>query len=934
MNQNNSNNNQNNAYGINNHNVPQNTPYGYNQGINQQPVYTNQHRPVVAPGSPGGQCHAVNPQGSPGFQCKPITPQGSPGFQVPNGGTGNNSTKPPKQKKVKKKKKHGFLKFLLVVILLVLAYNGIKWGSNKYAQASFDNFMIDYPFASFENETDNPQYITGNFNLYDYGKELGKNVEWKSSNTSVLKIADDSAVTVTRPADKSKNVTITGVYKKFLGKGYQTYNVTVISNNAQAPEDFMVITKEDLQNDVYNRNMEATLDESGNITSMYGDFKNTYIYTAEDGLSWIEAYRSTLNISDQFEFAYASSNDSDTIRTFVYQAYYNGIKCTEQSVILAVDKNTFELLNVNCEFDRAIFNQNIGDIRDDWDYTSIVKTYLQSNGYVFEDVIVLTDTKLAYTYSERAYVAMKVVAVTDKDEVFAAYIDMASGSLLNIKEENHTATGSGKNELNKKKTFPVDGNKLTGYFMVDNKRDIRVYNQLGFYNWVKIFQEKEGFFSGINALLQLYGNELLEFGVHSFDTEFSDKVAVGGYTSIIKVYDWYKDELDYVSYDDNGSPVIINVHSSAMTDNASWSSAFKEITLYNTGDLKYTFGSNVEVLGHEYTHAVFGDLTSNIEDDGSNPSIGAMNEGYADIFGCLISGTDTWLVGENKLKDGTTVYVRDIANYNNKNLINTVADGTLFPTKWHGENWDNEEHIGSVLISHIAWEMYNDPSFTNDDIKNIWYDSLVMGYTSKSDFVSVRRNVIRAMDNRGFSKELQDKVAIWFDEEEIFDDEYVLTTTDNSVEGDIMLDNTTPRRYVVVASILGSAFGDTPIYLYEEVDKPNTEEEKKINSILQGAIDSEIGEITNIKGEKIVLEYKQLPKWKIDILERFVSNSRAQISDIMTGATGDDLDEESQGILDTILNLCIICVVQETTPYEFYEGIGVDIESLIPESSK
>ena len=279
MNQNKSNSNQNNAYGINNHNVPQNTPYGYKQGVNQQPVYTNQHRPVVAPGSPGGQCHAVNPQGSPGFQRQPMTPPGSPGFQVPYNGDGNNgrNQKPPKQKKVKRKKKHGFLKFLLVVALLILAYNGIKWGSNKYAQASFDNFMIDYPFVSFENETDNPQYITGNFNLYDYEKEIGKDVEWKSSNTSVLKIADDGTVTITRPETESKNVTITGVYKKLLGKGYQSYDITVISSSTKNPEDFMVITKEDLENDVYNRNMKATLDESGNITSMYGDFKNTYI---------------------------------------------------------------------------------------------------------------------------------------------------------------------------------------------------------------------------------------------------------------------------------------------------------------------------------------------------------------------------------------------------------------------------------------------------------------------------------------------------------------------------------------------------------------------------------------------------------------------------------------------------------------------------------
>ena len=894
--------------------------------------------PTQPQGAPGSQCKATNPQGIPGGRCFPVQPPGSPGFQVPNGGTNNGSNqKPPKTKKLKRKKKHGFLKFLLIVILLILAYNGVKWGSNKYAQSSFDKFMIDYPFTSFENETDNPQYITGNFSLYDYEEIAGEDVEWKSSNTGVLKIADDGSVTVTRPEDKSKNVTITGVYKKLLGKGYQTYEVTVISSNTQAPEDFVVITKEDLQNDVYNRNMEATLDESGNITSMYGDFKNTYIYTAEDGLSWIEAYRTTLGLSSAYEFAPYDTNSSDSIKTFNYVGYYNGIKDSSQNIILSVDAETFELINVNCEIKNRDVAVDTNGLLEGLDYEKICSDYIKENELGTEIQGVINEDNIIYEYQNVKYVAHKCIVRTDVSTYFV-YIDLKTGNIINVEDTVINATtGTGKDEKGNKRSFVVTkGSELdkvfarNRYFMVDSKRNAIVYKENGQSVFIRWYWETGNPLLFPLALGDAFVNVLAETTVSSKSTNFKDAVAVGSYANLIQAYDWYKKELEIVSYDGNGAPIVLNVNDKRKYDNASWDGGALEFTVNAKDKLKYTLGSDPVVMGHEYTHAVFMDLTSNINvSQKDNPSIAAFNEGYADVFGYLIADSKDWCL-KTKNKDGSDVVLRDSANFNNKYM----RKGTVYPTKWHGENWDDEEHIGSVIISHIGWEMYNDKDFTSDDIKNIWYDSLLLGYSNSSDFVSVRRNIIKAMDNLGYSKELQDKVAVWFDEVAVYDDEYVLTTTDNSVEGDIMLDNTTPRRYVVVASILGSAFGDTPIYLYEEVDKPNTEEEKKINSILQGAIDSEIGEITNIKGEKIVLEYKQLPKWKIDILERFVSNSRAQISDIMTGATGDDLDEESQGILDTILNLCIICVVQETTPYEFYEGIGVDIESLIPESSK
>lgn len=836
----------------------------------------------------------------------------------------NNYEGNSKPKKQKKRRKHGCLSFLLTIILIIIVFNGIKLLCDKYAQSSFDKFMIDYPFTYFENDADTPNTITGNFELYNYREKDNKNVVWKSSDSNIVQIKKDGNILVTRPTDKSKNVTITGEYKWFIGKGYQKYNIVVLSSNIQSPEDFKVITKEDLENNTYNGNMKATLDKEGNITSMYGDFDNTHIYNPDDGLSWISAYKETLGIDNKISFIFLNSNESDSLKTYVYVAEYNGVKYNNQSIILTVHRNNFELFNVNCEFDREALSIN-NNIRENWEYKDIILNYMKENNIDANDIAIIPEEKLAYTYNEQVHTALKIYCVTDRDIPYIVYFDLSTCKVIELRNAltHGNIIGDGKDEMGQKRTFPISstvGEKKDVYQLWDKGRNIVCHTQLGSYKWLQKVSEEgndAGVLSLLGALLQLYGNELLELTIISPNKTFNDKVAVATYDNIIDVYDWYKNELNYISYDNKGSRIGIDVHSNMNIDNASWNNATKEITIGNVDKFKYTFAYDKAILGHEYTHAVFSALTASLEGGGDNPSLGAMNEAYADIFGCLISGTNTWKIGELYLKDGTKVYIRDIANYNNEDLYNTVLYGTKFPTKWHGENWDDEEHIGSVLISHIAWEMFNDEAFTADDIKNIWYDSLVLGYTEQSDFVSVRRNVIRAMDNRGFSKELQDKVAIWFDEEDIFDDQYVLTTTDNSVDGDLTLDNTTPRRYVIIVSVLGSALGDAPIYIHEETEKPNKEVEDLVNKELDNLWGSDES-ITNIRGEKIQIEYKQAPKWHIDILEKFVSSSRANLSDAMIGAVGGEIDTDTKNFFQKMIDLCIICTVQESTPYDIY----------------
>lgn len=830
----------------------------------------------------------------------------------------------------KKKKKHKFLRFLLTVVIIIALFNIFKYICDKIADTRLNNVIVDYPFTSFENDSNSMWYITDNFELYDYKNNADINIDWKSSNKKLVKInKNKTSVEINRPSESSQNVELILSHKFLIGKSERIYNITVISSKAKNPEDFTIITKEDLQNNVYNRNMKATLDKSGNITSMYGDFKNTYIYNEEDGIAWIEAHRNTLGISDKYEFVCKQINQSSSMKTYLYTAYYNGVEDSSQSIHLSVKYDTFELFNVNCEIANRNKDINTDGILENLNYLDIATQYIKSSGLGSQILGSMAEENIIYEYKGITYIAHKMSVQTDKS-YYNIYIDLKTGNIINYEDGLIDITGTGKDEVGNKKTFDItEGNLINkalgkSYYMIDPNRNITTYRQNGPALSIRLYNKsgnKWWLFPA--AFSDAFWSEMLDTVVSSNKKEFKDSEAVGAHANITKAYNWYKDTFGIVSYDGKGAPIILNVNERTLFDNAYWNGAILEFAVTAAKNNKYTWAQDPSVLAHEYTHAVFMSKTSNInvsQDD--NPSIAAFNEGYADVFAHLVTNSKDWCIGKNKDKKGNDIILRDSANFNNSKIKEVK-----YPTQWHGENWQDEEHIGSVIISHIGWEMYNDKAFTNKDIANIWYDSLCLGYTNNSDFVSVRRNIIKAMDNSGYSKELQDKVATWFDEVAIYDDEYVLQTTDNSVEGDIILDNTTERRYIIVTSILGSALSDTPIYIYEEKSEINEDEVKQINKILQDTLDNVMGDTTNLKGNKIKVEYKQAPKWQIDILEKFVSNSRAKLSDIITGTISDDTDE-SKSIIDTILDLSILCTVEKSTPYEFYDNIGVDMGNI------
>ena len=107
-----------------------------------------------------------------------------------------------------------------------------------------------------------------------------------------------------------------------------------------------------------------------------------------------------------------------------------------------------------------------------------------------------------------------------------------------------------------------------------------------------------------------------------------------------KVRDFYAEEFDRKSWDNKSSDILASVNINKFTlldllgskQNAAWA---KTRFIFGAGSPKGldNFEKALDVVGHEYTHAVI-QTTSNLNYEGQS---GALNEHLADVFGVIIN---------------------------------------------------------------------------------------------------------------------------------------------------------------------------------------------------------------------------------------------------------------------------------------------------------
>ncbi len=139
--------------------------------------------------------------------------------------------------------------------------------------------------------------------------------------------------------------------------------------------------------------------------------------------------------------------------------------------------------------------------------------------------------------------------------------------------------------------------------------------------------------------------------------------AADGITATLSLY---ADIYHRSSYDAQGAEVILTVHYEQNYDNAFWNGTQ---LVFGDGDGKIfgSFTKPIDVLGHEFTHAVT-QFTAGLNYQGQS---GALNESVSDCFGSCVkqralgqtAATADWLIGEGIFLPGIHARaLRDMAH--------------------------------------------------------------------------------------------------------------------------------------------------------------------------------------------------------------------------------------------------------------------------------
>lgn len=232
----------------------------------------------------------------------------------------------------------------------------------------------------------------------------------------------------------------------------------------------------------------------------------------------------------------------------------------------------------------------------------------------------------------------------------------------------------------------------------------------------------------------------------------NDQTATDAHWGAEATYDYYKKTFNRNSIDNKGFKLLSYVHYDNNYVNAYWNGS--EMT-YGDGNISQGFNimTALDVCGHEITHG----LVSNTANLG-NGEAGALNEGFADIFGTTIEafvrlGQHDWIMGSD-----ITCTTAGVPNH--KGIRDMSAPKNFQqPDTYKGTNWDSGGEVHKNNGPSIFWyylmcqgksgtndngDAYNVTAIGMDDAAKIAYRALTVYFTSGTNYASARTGAIQA----------------------------------------------------------------------------------------------------------------------------------------------------------------------------------------------
>jgi len=236
------------------------------------------------------------------------------------------------------------------------------------------------------------------------------------------------------------------------------------------------------------------------------------------------------------------------------------------------------------------------------------------------------------------------------------------------------------------------------------------------------------------------------------DPETGDQETDEAYAGVQEILAMYSEVYGRTSFDDKGADVLATVHFDNAYDNAFWNG---EQLVFGDGDGVYfqRFTSPVDIIGHEFTHAVT-QFTAGLTYQGQS---GALNESMSDVIGISLkqrlagqsAAEADWLIGEGiftatvqgvalrSMKDPGSAY--DDPNLGKDPQVGSMDD-YVDTTEDNGGVHTNSGipnkafYLAATAMGGNAW----------DGAGKIWYAALTSGIGADTDFSAFAAATVKA----------------------------------------------------------------------------------------------------------------------------------------------------------------------------------------------
>ena len=238
---------------------------------------------------------------------------------------------------------------------------------------------------------------------------------------------------------------------------------------------------------------------------------------------------------------------------------------------------------------------------------------------------------------------------------------------------------------------------------------------------------------------------------------FAGTEANAANSSFERVTDFYKRTFARDSYDGRGATVhaSVNVQAIGVIDllgqrqNAAWLSPWKMFAFGGGGDELAGLTAALDVVGHEFTHAVI----SSTSDLAYVNQSGALNEHLADVFGAMIQShyepsSDPFLLGETVLRGDLARRARALRDMLNPALgvkpqpakVSEIPAEFSASCRPSGSNDNCGVHIlsgipnraSALMVQSLGWEK----------LRKLFYTVMTQRLRSTSQFADYRNQML------------------------------------------------------------------------------------------------------------------------------------------------------------------------------------------------